>query len=160
MSLYSDLDRDWYADLDAQHDEFVRQEALDEAERLREPHASFAHQGVGAAGESTGAFMSPEGRERHAVDATGPGRLTSGTVSACSPAADPFLHWPEHDRALARERAEALRGVSEPVCMERIRPARQPEDDGLDFARGVLCGLLVCVPLWALAAGLLAVIAW
>lgn len=158
MSLYSDVDREWYHDLEAQHDEFVRQEALDEAERLREPHTSFALRGVGAAGESTG-HIPPEGRGRHAVDATGSSRLTSGTVSACSPAADPFLHWPEHDRALAHERAAALRAVSEPVCMERIRPAGQPEDDGLDFARGVLCGLLVCVPLWALLAGL-AVIAW
>ena len=158
MSTYSDLDREWYHDLEAQHDEFVRQEALDHAERLREPHTSFALRGVGAAGESTGAFM-PEGRERHAVDAAGPGRLTSGTVSACSPVADPFLHWPEHDRAQARERAEALRGVSEPVCMERIRPARQPDDDGLDFARGVLFALAISVPVWALLAGL-AVIAW
>lgn len=153
MSLYSDLDRDWYADLDAQHDEFVRQEALDEAERLREPHASFAHQGVGAAGESTGAFMSPEGRERHAVDAA----ASQSAVSACSPVADPFLHWPEHDRAQARERAEALRGVSEPVCMERIRPAR--DDDGLDFARGMVFAVMLSVPLWALLAGLL-VLAW
>lgn len=160
MSTYSDLDREWYHDLEAQHDEFVRQEALDEAERLREAHSyefgqsfGFAHQGVGAAGESTGEFTFPEGRERHAVDAT----ASQSAVSACSPAADPFLHWPEHDRALARERAEALRRVSEPVCMERIRPAR--DDDGLDFARGMVFAVMLSVPLWALLAGLL-VLAW
>lgn len=158
MSTYSDLDREWYHDLEAQHDEFVRQEALDQAERLRESPEfgqpfGVALRGVGAAGESTGAFMSPEGRERHAVDAT----ASQSAVSACSPAADPFLHWPEHDRALARERAEALRRVSEPVCMERIRPAR--DDDGLDFARGMVFAVMLSVPLWALLAGLL-VLAW
>lgn len=145
MSTYSDLDREWYHDLEAQHDEFVRQEALDHAERLREPHTSFALRGVGAAGESTGAFM-PEGRERHAVDAAGSNRI-SGTVSACSPVADPFLHWPEHDRALARERAAALRAVSEPVCMERIRPARAPEGQ-LDAARGICLGLVGGLAAW------------
>ena len=119
---------------------------------------NFASDGVGAAGESTGALMSPEGRERHAVDATGSCRLTSGTVSACSPVADPFLHWPEHDRRIAYERAAALRAVSQPVCMERIRPARE-RDDGLDFARGVLFAFALSVPVWALVA-VVAVVAW
>lgn len=62
---------------------------------------------------------------------------------------DPLLHWPEHDRALARERAAALRAVSEPVCMERIRPAAAPDDgDGLDFARGVVAAVVLSVPIW------------
>lgn len=143
MSTYSDLDRGWYVDLEAQHDEFVRQEALDEAERLRESlpefgrSFGFAHQGVGATGESTGALMSPEGRERHAVDAT----ASQSAVSACSPAADPFLHWPEHDRAQARDRLEALK-----------RASRPPADDGLDFARGMVFAVMLSVPLWALLA--------
>lgn len=62
---------------------------------------------------------------------------------------DPLLHWPEADRVLARERAEALRRVSEPVCMERIRPARDPEG-GLDAARGICLGLIGGLLAWAL----------
>lgn len=68
------------------------------------------------------------------------------------------MSFPEADRVLARERAEALRRVSEPVCMERIRPARE-RDDGLDFARGMVVAFVLSVPVWALLAGLL-VIAW
>lgn len=70
---------------------------------------------------------------------------------------DPLLHWPEADRVLARERAEALRRVSEPVCMERIRPAApsQPED-GLSAARGLTLGLIGGLLAWALIVG----VAW
>lgn len=60
---------------------------------------------------------------------------------------DPLLHWPERDRALARERAAVLRTVSEPVCMERVRPARAPEG-GLDAARGITLGLIGGLAAW------------
>ena len=60
---------------------------------------------------------------------------------------DPLLHWPEADRVLARERAEALRRVSGPVCMERVRPARDPEG-GLDAARGICLGLIGGLLAW------------
>lgn len=70
---------------------------------------------------------------------------------------DPLLHWPEADRVLARERAEALRRVSEPVCMERIRPAApsQPED-GLSAARGLTLGLIGGLLAWLVIVG----VAW
>ena len=68
---------------------------------------------------------------------------------------DPLLHWPEADRVLARERAEALRRVSEPVCMERVRPARDPEG-GLDAARGICLGLIGGLLAWGVIAG----VAW
>lgn len=67
---------------------------------------------------------------------------------------DPLVTWSEADRVLARERAEALRRVSEPVCAERIRPARDPED-GLSAARGIALGLVgglaACVVILAVA---------
>ena len=74
---------------------------------------------------------------------------------------DPLLHWPEADRVLARERAEALRRVSEPVCMERIRPARDPEG-GLDAARGICLGLIGGLLAWGVIAfaAFLGVSAW
>lgn len=144
------LDPVWQHDRDHEDLEQQRPDALDDAERLRE---SFTREGVGAAGESTGPHT-PEGRGRHEVDAT----ASQSAVSACSPAADPFLHWPEHDRALARERAAALRAVSEPVCMERVRPATRRED--LDLARGIITGFALSVPLWLIAVAVTWVIAW
>ena len=63
---------------------------------------------------------------------------------------DPLLHWPEADRVLARERAEALRRVSEPVCMERIRAAREPDGNP---ARGIAFGVVGGLAAWALIVG-------
>lgn len=65
----------------------------------------------------------------------------------------PLLHWPEHDRHAAYERAEALREASQ--VAERVRPAR-PDD--LDAARGLALGVVISSVFWLLVAAVVAAV--